>query len=122
MRDESGWKPKRIAWLGPQKISDNGLELRAIVVEDNRGYFHAGTRYGPKGIAMPEFGPGEFWHTVTFKDRNKAIEAAKKDAQWTLNGCNAKARAERLLDKATTPGGGAGKVRWAVRRTRGIDR
>jgi hypothetical protein len=45
---------KRYAWIGPEKVTANSLELNAIVTEFHRGNFHTGIRYGAKGGALPE--------------------------------------------------------------------
>jgi hypothetical protein len=97
------WAPKAFAWVGPKQVSDNGLELRAVVAEDHRGQFHAGTRYGPGGCAMPELGHQDFWCTSHYREKGEAISAARADVDDTLRQCNDRARTEALLDKATTP-------------------
>ena len=99
MPDNGDWTIKRIAWLGPQQMTDNGLELHAIVGEDRRGGFHAGTRYGPKGGALPELGPEEFWTVQRYTAKDAAIFAAKTDANTTLRDCNEHAKTEKLLDR-----------------------
>ena len=118
--DDSDWKVVRYAWVGPQQVSTNGLELHAMVAEDQRGLFHAGTRYGPKGGAMPEFGPQDFWCMETYRRKDEAIFAAKTDATETLRDCNRHAQTDALLEKATTPS--AGKVKPARSHLRLIDR
>ena len=103
MEKSLDWKIKRFAWIGPQIMTDNGLELHAVVGEDQRGEFHAGTRYGPRGGAFPELGPEEYWRMNTYKAKEEAIFTAKADATETLRSCNRHARTEALLDKGTTP-------------------
>lgn len=97
---------KQYAWVGPQLMSDNGLQLRSIVMEDNDGTFHAGTRYGPIGSAMPELGSEEYFITKEFKVRDEAIFAAKADTNDILRGCNEfhkGHKAKQLMERATTP-------------------
>jgi hypothetical protein len=101
MIEDSDWSIKHYAWVGPQQMTANGLELHAVVAVDQRGGFHAGTRYGPKGGALPELGPEEFWSMETYKAKDEAIFAAKTDANQTLQSCNQQARTQALLDKAT---------------------
>jgi hypothetical protein len=113
--------PKTYIWVGPRVMSNNGLELHAVVAEDQHGRFQAGTRYGPCGSAMPELGPQEFWCMESHKDRKEAIAAAKADTAQTLQGCNRYA-AEARLEKATRPAGkGIGRS-LPRSRGRGIDR
>lgn len=102
MRKSYDWGIKSYAWVGPQQLTQNGLELRAVVAEDQRGNYHSGTRYGPRGIALPELGWEEYWKTDAYKTKDCAIFAAKIDATETLRGCNEHARTEALLNAATT--------------------
>lgn len=104
MTNDKTERKDRQVWLGPRITSDNGLELRGIVIEGRVGSFQAGTRYGPKGSTMPELGPEAFLRTDRFSNKDKAIEVAKGDVQETLRGCNAHARAEKLLEKVSKPG------------------
>lgn len=99
MPDNSDWTVKRIAWLGPQQMTDGGLELRAVVAEDQRSGFHAGTRYGPKRGALPELGPEDAWVTPRYTAKEEAIIAARTDASTILRCCNEHVRTERLLDR-----------------------
>jgi hypothetical protein len=103
MKKHEEWEIKRYAWVGQQMMTANGLELHAVVAEDQHGRFHAGTRYGPKGGAMPELGPQDFWCMETHNAKDKAIFAAKTDATRTMRDCNRHAKTEALLEKATTP-------------------
>jgi hypothetical protein len=89
----------RIAWLGPQQITDNGLELHPVVCEDQRGGFRAGTSYGPKGGALPELGPDYYYTMQRYSAKEEAIFAAKTDANTTLRCCNEHAKTERLLGR-----------------------
>lgn len=103
---------KQYAWVGQQLMSDNGLQLRSIVTEDQDGTFHAGTRYGPIGGAMPELGPEEYFITQPFKSRDQAVFAARGDTNEVLRGCNEvhkEHKAEALLKMATTPSTGTKK-------------
>jgi hypothetical protein len=103
MSDNYDWKVKSYSWVGPQMMTANGLELHAVVAEDQRGNFHAGTRYGPKGGGMPELGPQDFWCMETYKAKDEAIFAAKTDATGTMRDCNRHARTEALLERGTIP-------------------
>jgi len=102
-------------------MSNNGLELHAVVAEDQHERFHAGTRYGMGGSAMPELGPQEFWCMESHKERQGAIAAARADTAQTLQGCNRQA-AEARLEKATRPSGKAIDLSLPRSRGRGIDR
>jgi len=82
------WKPIRYIWQGPTTTTHNGLDIRGIVCADEKGRPHAGERYGPRGAAMPELGPEEFWATGTFTSKAQAIFAAKQLTRQTVKGCN----------------------------------
>jgi len=97
---------KQYAWVGPQLMSDNGLQLRSIVTEDHDGTFHAGSRYGPIGGALPELGPEEYFTAKDYKVKEEAIFAARADTNEILRGCkdvHKERKAEKLLNRATTP-------------------
>jgi hypothetical protein len=97
---------KQYAWIGPQLMSDNGLQLRSIVMEDHDGTYYAGTRYGPIGSSLPELGPEEYFTTKDYRNKDEAIFAARKDTNEVLRGCNEvhkEHKAEKLIEKATTP-------------------
>lgn len=97
---------KQYAWVGPQLMSDNGLQLRSIVREDQDGTFHAGTRYGPIGSAMPELGHEEYFTTKKYKAKDEAMFAARADTNEVMRGCNEvhkERQADKLMEKATTP-------------------
>jgi hypothetical protein len=97
---------KHYAWIGPQLMSDNGLQLSSIVTEEHDGTYHAGTRCGPIGLAMPEFGHEELFITKDYRNKDEAIFAARKDTSEVLRGCNEvhkEHKAEKLIEKATTP-------------------
>jgi hypothetical protein len=97
---------KQYAWVGPQLMSDNGLQLRSVVTEDHDGTFHAGTRYGPVGVKLPEMGHEEYFLTKVFKNKDEAIFAAWGDTGDTMRGCNEvyqERKAEKLMQRATTP-------------------
>lgn len=97
---------KQYVWVGPQIMSDNGLELRSIVTEERGGTFHAGTRYGPIGGTLPEHGPEEYFVTRDFRNKEEAMFAAKRDTNEVLRRCNdvhKERKAEELIRKATTP-------------------
>jgi hypothetical protein len=114
------WKSMRFTWVGEQQMSDNGLELRSVVAQDKHGNFRAGTRYGPKGCAMPELGHQEFWLTDGFKDSRQAIAAAKTDTAQTVDGCNEKHRSDLLMAKAGSRE--PSKAPEKSRQSTGIDR
>ena len=87
-------------------MSDNGLELRSIVLEERDGTFLAGTRSGPIGSTMPELGPEEEFVTENFKSKDEAMFAARRDTNEVLRGCNEfhkKHAAAQLMEKVTTP-------------------
>ncbi len=122
MNNTTNNSPHVIEWLGPSKMSDNGLQVRGVVAKFPDGLFHAGTLYGPKGVVMPmSHLEDSLFVTTPFKEKEAAIEAAKIDAANTLKGCNEHAKTEKLLEQATTP-------RWTVKREkspargRGIER
>ena len=95
---------KQYAWVGPQLMSDNGLQLRSVVTEDQDGTFHAGTRYGPIGCALPELGHEELFTTKDYKAKDEAIFAAKADTNEAMRGCNEVHKADQLIERATTRG------------------
>jgi hypothetical protein len=91
-----------VRWVGPQQMTSNGLELHAVVAEDQKGNYRSGTRYGPQGGAMPELGPEDYWCMEVYKVKDEAIFAAKTDATHTWRQCNEHAATEALLVRATT--------------------
>jgi hypothetical protein len=121
MPKKCGFELKGYAWVGPQVMTSNGLELHAVVAEDQRGRFHAGTRYGPGGCAMPELGPEELWRMEAHQNKDAAILAAKADVTAALRQSNGCARTEALLEKATTPKSNLQKPRSPAR-VRSMDR
>lgn len=110
MSESYAWGIKSYAWVGPQKITQNGLELHAVVAQDQRGNYHAGTRYGPRGSAMPELGWEDFWTMDVYRAKDEAMFAAARDAAQTLRECNDFARTQALLEAATAPKDAAKKT------------
>ena len=103
MPENGDWHVESYAWIGQQVMTFNGLELHAVVAEDQNGHFHAGTRYGPVGGAMPELGHEEFWCMQVYKDKDAAIFAAKTDVTTAVRQSDEHARTEALLDRAHAP-------------------
>ena len=121
MPESAGFDLKQEVWLGPQVMTSNGLELHAVVVEDTKGRFHAGTRYGPEGSTAPEFGHEDFFSMPVYKDKDAAILAAKADVAESARQCGGHTKTEALLDSVAAPKRDAEKPA-ARPRQRTIDR
>jgi hypothetical protein len=121
MPESGDWHVEQYAWVGPQVMTSDGLELHAVVAEDQNGKFHAGTRYGPSGGAMPELGHEEFWCMQVYKDRDAAIFAAFTDVTTAVRQADGRARTEALLERAASAKNNS-KMPPAPERLRSIDR
>jgi hypothetical protein len=94
---------KSYPYVGRHEMTENGLQLRSVVAEDFQDRFHAGTRYGPIGAALPELGSEDFYITTAFKTKGEAIFAARQDTTETLRRINGHAKAEAILKAASIP-------------------